>query len=99
LLYIQPNPFCMRLKFRGIHALNGGNPVAEITLMSCHNWVFENMGPLWEIIEKEMGCRITCFFVIGKISLPFIAADNIGRFKTRPPYMFHMDILHIPIYG
>jgi hypothetical protein len=61
-------------EFRGIHALNGGDAITEITGMGHKQWVFENISAFAQVAEKEIGAGIPGAFVISQSTLVFIVA-------------------------
>ena len=85
-------------EFGGVHALDSSDAVGEISFVGDAQWVFEDIGALAEIIEKEIGGGVFGGLVISEIVLPAVTGNYVFRFHGGGTHVFHMNILHGTIH-
>ena len=87
----------MTAEFGGIHALNAGDAIAEISGMGNQQFVFEHISSPAEPADKEIGAGVLGAFIIAQAILIFVLTDHVHGFHTGSPKIFHMQVLHIAI--
>ena len=82
LFYSQPDALAVGPELRRIHALNGGNAIAEITTVRYKKRIFKNVCAFEQVIEKEVGACIFSAFIITKTALVFVSVQDVCRFDA-----------------
>ena len=72
LLNFQPDALRMAVELRGIHALHMGHAGLIFTAVLDPDRIFEYISTLGQIIQIEVGCRVTGGLVIAQTVLIFV---------------------------
>ena len=87
----------MTVEFGSVHALDICHARRIRTGMLDSQRIFKYVGPLAQIIDKEMRSGIASAFVVREPILEFVIAQHIDWLSTAPAMVFQMNIFHVPI--